>query len=94
MKLKMKELYINETKMSKKEYDIFIKVDDQKFGFREDLYTIMYISLLLYLFIHFIVNEPSIYPLGILLYWFPFLYKWRKLFDRRKVENKNRLRLI
>ena len=35
MKLKMKELYINETKMSKKEYDIFIKVDEQKFGFRE-----------------------------------------------------------
>lgn len=30
----MKELYVNETKISKKEYDIFIKTDDKKFGFR------------------------------------------------------------
>lgn len=48
----MKELFINETKCSKKEYEIFIKAHGEQYGLKEDLYTIIYaiffISFIIY----------------------------------------------
>lgn len=41
----MKEIFINETKSSKKEYNMFIKAHGKQYGLQEDLYTIIYAVL-------------------------------------------------
>ena len=38
----MKEIFRNETKCSKKEYEMFIKAHGKQYGLKEDLYTIIY----------------------------------------------------
>ena len=87
MKLKMKELYINETSMSKKEYDIFIKADDKKFGFREDLYTIIYISLFIVCVILLFKNKIYILALSMLIILLVFLFA-RMIYPQKLVEKK------
>lgn len=83
----MKELYVNETKISKKEYDIFIKTDDKKFGFREDLYTIIYISLFVVCVILLFKSKIYILALSMLIILLVFLFA-RMIYPQKLVKKK------
>ena len=61
----MKEIFINETKYSKKEYSMFIKAHQKQYGLKEDLYTIIYAIFFISFIIYSLKN--SIYFAVIML---------------------------
>ena len=61
----MKEIFINKTKCSKKEYNMFIKAHEKQYGLKEDLYTIIYAILFLSFIIYSLKN--NIYFAAIML---------------------------
>ena len=63
--MKEKEIFINKTKCSKKEYNMFIKSHAKQYGLKEDLYTIIYAILFLWFMIYSVMN--GIYLAAIIL---------------------------
>jgi len=61
----MKEIFINKTKCSKKEYNMFIKAHEKQYGLKEDLYTIIYAIFFICFIIYSLKN--SIYLGGLML---------------------------
>ena len=61
----MKEIFINKTKCSKKEYNMFIKSHQQQYGLKEDLYTLIYVIFFISFIIYSLKN--SIYFAVIML---------------------------
>ncbi|MCI9063488.1 MAG: YcxB family protein [Clostridia bacterium] len=57
----MKEIFKNETKSSKKEYNMFIEAHDKEFGFREDLHTIICAAVFLCFIIYAFLNSIFIF---------------------------------
>lgn len=69
----MEELFKNETIYNKKDYKIFINQHMKKFGFKEDLYTILFTVFFIVLLLYLIINKVFITTVLMLFVFIIFL---------------------
>ena len=69
----MKEIFINETKYSKKEYKMFLKVHQEQYGLKEDIYTIIYALLFIWFIIYSLKNHIYIASIMLIFVLLTFL---------------------
>ncbi len=84
----MEELYINKTKNTQKEYDLFLKSYQEEYAVSENLYTLFYLVFFTFCLIFAFCNGETL--LGVLITIGLVIYIWYKFIHPIKRVNKEK----